>query len=132
MASLFLATLRIRTSVKEPTLIDQALERTSTGFSPVILLDSQMRRLPCEHNYWKLRIGGDSGEEDLTALLEEFIVLMESSGKRLNRVALYIDKIDIICMVSSENGQGSICIKSEIMARLVNLDIDLVFDIYIS
>lgn len=130
MASLFQATLRIRASNNDPELIDQALGRASTGFSPVILLDSQMKRQSCEDSYWKLKLGNDPRGRSFSVLLEEVVYLMGSCKEKLMLENFFIKGVDIMWMIHSESGYGGFNLESEIMGKLTKLNINLVFDIY--
>jgi uncharacterized protein DUF4279 len=70
----------------------------------------------------------DSSElhEHLTALLE----LLESRESAIESIRNRITSVDIFCMFSSENGQGSAEMSADLLRRLANQRIDLIIDLY--
>jgi hypothetical protein len=70
----------------------------------------------------------DSSElhEHLAKLLE----LLESKQAAIDAVRDRIASMDIFCMFSSENGQGSAELNANLLRRLADLRIDLLIDLY--
>jgi hypothetical protein len=67
---------------------------------------------------------------DLHAHLEHLVNLLESRVQEMGGIRDRLRSVDIFCMFSSENGQGSAELSSGLIRRLGECGVDLIIDLY--
>jgi hypothetical protein len=67
---------------------------------------------------------------ELADHIAHLLVLLEDRASAIQSIRSRITSMDIFCMYSSDNGQGSAVLDAKLIQRLAKQDIDVVFDLY--
>lgn len=122
----FKVTLRVFSRELQLIEIEKKLGSPTKGFSigdP--FLHGRKNR---EETYWSLessRDPHDSFESHLSEVID-FISNKESDLRCLQNTC----KVDLFCMLSSNNGQGSAALPVSIISRLAKYNLDVTLDVY--
>jgi hypothetical protein len=84
-----------------------------------------------EESLWLLRSDVDEGQP-LEKHLDAVVSLAESKEQEIRRLAAAKCDIEVFCRFSSANGQGGFVLPHSLSKRLAGLELDCVFDLYMS
>lgn len=125
------ACIRISSLEVDPTFISTAL-----GLAPTRQhLRGELRspRNPnssiFEQSVWVLE-SALPDNADLADHISSLVSVLESRKHQLNEIARRTTGIDLFCMFSSENGQGSTQFTPVLLGRVAALNVDLTIDLY--
>src|SRR5881227_1333845 len=83
---------------------------------------------PNKHKWMLLSKMSDT--RPLSEHIEEIVALLERRGPVPPDLAKQIHEISIVCMFSSETGQGSADLNAGLMRRLANQQVGILLDLY--
>lgn len=125
------ASLRILTKEISPRVISETL-----GLPPSrqhLKGELRSKRNPLssvfEENLWIYESPLSSSCE-LHEHIDAILQLLESKGSALDAIRDRCTAIDVFCMFSSENGQGSAELSLDLLRRLAKQQVDLIIDLY--
>jgi hypothetical protein len=118
------ATLRFKSESLSLNEISNVLGEPTKGFSIGQEFGKAKRKRP--HSQWELIT-----VEDESSFMQGYIneLLEFYLEKDLSRIKAKCD-VDIFCMLSSDNGQGSFTLNNEIYDKLVDAGLSITFDFY--
>ena len=125
------ASLRISTGEVNPDFISSALQTLPTvqhlkgDHSSKLNLKSYV----FEESIWIYRSPSPDSAE-LHEHIENLLDLLESKHEALELIRSRVTLMDIFCMFSSENGQGSMELDPVLLERLAKQKISLILDLY--
>lgn len=118
------ATLRVKSEVLTLADISSVLGKPTKGFTKGQEYGAAKKLR--EHTQWSLVVG----EDDNLSLQECILKVIDfASDKRLETLKGSCE-VDIFCMLSSDNGQGSFTFDASIYERLVSAGLSITFDFY--
>jgi hypothetical protein len=126
------ATLRITTAEVDLMFITSALGIDPTRERLKGSPKSRLHPSPAnvfEESMWILESGLDSGDS-LANHISILVERLKGRSVELNNIRDRISGIDLFCMFSSENGQGSMELPAELIKRIADLGIDVTIDLY--
>ena len=83
-----------------------------------------------EEALWRL-VADLRGSEDLTDRLEYFVRFISEKKAAILTLQENCD-VELYCSISSDNGQGGFTLNSRLLSHLASMDIDIVFDLYLT
>lgn len=118
------ATLRVSSDVLSLSELSNVLGTHGKGFSKGdCFLKGKRQR---NHTQWSLT----SNKSEQKPLEIQILGLLDFlSGKDLSEIQSDIE-VDLFCMLSSDNGQGSFSFSPELSARIGALGLSITFDFY--
>lgn len=117
------ATLRIMSDSLSLEEISKVMGPASKGFSKGQEFGKAKRLRP--HTQWNLEIDlGDSNMQECIIKALNFY-----KAKHFDEISSVCD-IDIFCMVSSDNGQGSFTLDSNVYQKMNDAGLNITFDFY--
>lgn len=125
------ATLRLYTDESSLDFISDAFEAKPTRAH--LKGEPQNRRNPegikRKESAW-LYASPLPDDSELEDHISHLLGLLEKEPRTLESIRDRITSMDIFCMYSSENGQGSAVLDAKLIQRLAKQNIDVVFDLY--
>lgn len=128
MALDFRATLRVFSKVHTLAELSKLIGEPSGGFSIDDGFSKGKRKR--DHTFWSIDSSHIDPKSEFSVHLKEILNFYDSNKDGLSKLKGDGCTINVFCLFSSNNGQGGATLPAEIMLRLSQLNLDLVFDVY--